>query len=376
MFSKAFVHKRPHEYRKDWRPGGYKGILVGFDEVSYSVWVPELGTVVQSSDVVVDEMAQGEVDQGEIYGLSEKEISEVVDKEYTEADFDYLKGTVHTDNENGLNYEVTDIRRHRTRSGFQIVVDRKCLVGGATDTIYALDAAAMTAEALTAPVELSAAVSAGPAAACERRGAQQSSESSRSRELARACEIGDLGLVHELVASGANVNSKESSGSGLQPSKNRSDSVPGGTKRPLDGLDPLVDPGRRRSSRLIGNPKPINYNLTMYTLVESHQADGEIRSYFIPKTYAQAIACEDSAHWIKAMEEELAGLNDAGCFEVEILPEGANAIPSKWIFTVKTDSLGRLVRFKARLVAGGHRQLEGIDFVETFPPTVSWDAVR
>ena len=60
---------------------------------------------------------------------------------------------MHTDNENWLNYEVTDIRRHRTRKGFQIVVDRKCLVRGATDTIYALDAAAMrTAEALTAPV--------------------------------------------------------------------------------------------------------------------------------------------------------------------------------------------------------------------------------
>ena len=152
----------------------------------------ELGTVIQSSDVVVDEMAQGEVDQGEIYDLSEKEISEAVNKKYTETDFDCLRGTVHTDNENGLN---SDIRRHRTRKGFQIVIDRKCLVGGATDTIYALDAAAMTAEALTAPVELSVAVSSGPAAACERRGAQPT-ESSRSRELARACEIGDLGLVH------------------------------------------------------------------------------------------------------------------------------------------------------------------------------------
>ena len=75
------------------------------------------------------------------------------------------------------------------------MVDRQGLVGGATDTIYALDAAAMTVEALTAPVELSsAAVSLGPAAACERRGAQPS-VSSRSRELARACEIGDLGLT-------------------------------------------------------------------------------------------------------------------------------------------------------------------------------------
>ena len=80
--------------------------------------------------------------------------------------------------------------------------------------------------------------------------------------MARACEIGDLGLVHELVASGANVNSKESSGSGLQPGKKPSDSVPGGTKRPLEGLDSLVVSSRRRSSRLIGNLKPINYNLT------------------------------------------------------------------------------------------------------------------
>ena len=67
---------------------------------------------------------------------------------------------------------------------------------------------------------------------------------------------------------------------------------------------------------------------------------------FHPKMYAQAIACDDSAHWIKTLEEELAGL-EAGCFVVEELPDGAGSIPSKWIFTVKTDSLGKLVRFKA-----------------------------
>ena len=76
------------------------------------------------------------------------------------------------------------------------------------------------------------------------------------------------------------------------------------------------------------------------------------------------------------MEEELAGLEDAGCFEVKHLPEGAHSIPSKWIFTAKTDSKGRLVRFKAGLVAGGHKQQEGVDFNETFSPTVSCDSVR
>ena len=89
----------------------------------------------------------------------------------------------------------------------------------------------MTAEALTAPVELSAAVSSGPAAACERRGVVS------EQGVARACEIGDLGLVHELVASGANVN-------GFQPGEKRSVSVPRGTKRPLVGLDSLGDSNR------------------------------------------------------------------------------------------------------------------------------------
>ena len=126
----------------------------------------------------------------------------------------------------------------------------------------------------------------------------------------------------------------------------------------------------------MGNSKPINYNLTQYTLVESIQVDGEVKTYFIPKTYAQAIECEDTAHWIKAMGEELEGLQDAGCFVVEELPDGTGSIPSKWIFTVKTDSLGRLVGFKAQLVAGEHKQIEGIDFTETISPTVTWDLVR
>ena len=42
------------------------------------------------------------------------------------------------------------------------------------------------------------------------------------------------------------------------------------------------------------------------------------------------------------MEKELKGLENAGCFEIEVLPDGGNPIPSKWVFTVKTDSLETL----------------------------------
>jgi len=375
-FSKAYVMKRPAEIRKDWKKKGYKGILVGISDVDYTVWVPELGAEIQSTNVIIDESAQGELETGEIYPeITEKDREKLVERTYTVEDFEYLRGTEHIDNEDGLSYKVLDIRRHRGRNGSSIVVDRKCSSGGAVDTIYALDAAALTDASSAVGHKAAGGQSAAVSSVPERRasGVKQSEvgELSRDSLLARASETGDSRLVHELLAAGVKPNTTAVSGTGREPGKVLVDKAPGGAKRALGGVEDF----RRKSSRL-GNIKSINYHLTQYTLVESYQADGEIRSYFIPKTYAQAIACEDSAHWIRAMEEELAGLEDAGCFEIEILPEGANAIPAKWIFTVKTDSLGRLVRFKARLVAGGHRQVEGIDFVETFSPTVSWDSVR
>jgi hypothetical protein len=114
-------------------------------------------------------------------------------------------------------------------------------------------------------------------------------ELSRDSLLARASETGDPRLVHEPLTAGVNPNTTAVSGTGREPGKVLSEEAPRGAKRALGGCED----SRRKSSR-IGNQKSINYHLTQYTLVESHQVDGEIRSYSIPKTYAQAIACEDS----------------------------------------------------------------------------------
>ena len=46
------------------------------------------------------------------------------------------------------------------------------------------------------------------------------------------------------------------------------------------------------------------------------------------------------------------------------------------MFDLKKDELGHIVKFKARLVARGFKQREGIDFSETFAPTVSGSCVR
>ena len=57
------------------------------------------------------------------------------------------------------------------------------------------------------------------------------------------------------------------------------------------------------------------------------------------------------------------------------MPSGAVSLPCKWVYDVKTDSLGRLIKYKAHLVVG-HWQVERLDFTETFSPAVSWDSVR
>jgi hypothetical protein len=46
------------------------------------------------------------------------------------------------------------------------------------------------------------------------------------------------------------------------------------------------------------------------------------------------------------------------------------------IFTAKLDAEGKIKRHKARLVAGGHKQQENIDYKETFAPTVRLETIR
>ena len=51
-------------------------------------------------------------------------------------------------------------------------------------------------------------------------------------------------------------------------------------------------------------------------------------------------------------------------------------IDAKWVYTWKVDEHGWLVKAKSRLVARGFKQREGVDFGETFAPTVSSSCVR
>jgi hypothetical protein len=63
-------------------------------------------------------------------------------------------------------------------------------------------------------------------------------------------------------------------------------------------------------------------------------------------------------------------------WELADLPRGHSAITLKWVFKLKRDETGVIVKHKARLVAHGFVQREGIDFNDTFAPVARMEFVR
>ena len=97
---------------------------------------------------------------------------------------------------------------------------------------------------------------------------------------------------------------------------------------------------------------------------------------FEPKTYKQAIRCEAAPHWIQAMHEELQSLERLGTWTLVPRPNGVKIITAKWVFKLKLDSNNQPVRYKARLVARGFQQTEGVDYDETFAPVVKLKSLK
>nr|GEW43364.1 retrovirus-related Pol polyprotein from transposon TNT 1-94 [Tanacetum cinerariifolium] len=80
--------------------------------------------------------------------------------------------------------------------------------------------------------------------------------------------------------------------------------------------------------------------------------------------------------WIKAMQEELLQLKLQKVWVLVDLPKGKRAICSKWVFRNKRNERGIVRRNKARLVAQGHTQEEGIDYDVVFAPLARIEAIR
>ena len=84
----------------------------------------------------------------------------------------------------------------------------------------------------------------------------------------------------------------------------------------------------------------------------------------------------DSVKWLKAMECEMDSMYQNQVWDLVDAPEGVKPIGCKWIYKRKTDADGNIQTYKARLVAKGYRQIQGIDYEETFSPVVMIKSIR
>ncbi|CAM8902256.1 unnamed protein product [Rhodiola kirilowii] len=76
------------------------------------------------------------------------------------------------------------------------------------------------------------------------------------------------------------------------------------------------------------------------------------------------------------MQEELGELQRNDVWDLVPRPDGVKVIGTKWILKNKSDEQGNITRNKARLVAQGYTQIEGVDFDETFAPFAKLEAIR
>ncbi|GJT03778.1 putative ribonuclease H-like domain-containing protein [Tanacetum coccineum] len=92
-----------------------------------------------------------------------------------------------------------------------------------------------------------------------------------------------------------------------------------------------------------------------------------------PKKVIQALT---DPSWIEAMQDELLQFKLQKVWTLVDLPYGKRAIGTKWVYRNKKDERGIVVRNKARLVAQGYTQEEGIDYDEVFAPVARIEAIR
>lgn len=124
------------------------------------------------------------------------------------------------------------------------------------------------------------------------------------------------------------------------------------------------DPVKLRDKNLL---KPLDRYMQAYALVSEVE----------PMSYAETLSGPmEVEKWKKDLiNEEIEAHKKNGTWKIEEKSKNRKSIDCKWIFKIK-QTPGKKDRYKARLVARGFTQREGIDYEETFAPVVRYESIR
>jgi hypothetical protein len=117
------------------------------------------------------------------------------------------------------------------------------------------------------------------------------------------------------------------------------------------------------TTRQVKRPKPFSSDTAlMCDLLEKE-----------PTCFYEAI---QNKEWADAMTEEYQSIIKNYVWEIVPKPKNKDVVSSKWIFKIKHVANGSIEKYKARFVARGFSQKEGIDYEETFAPVDRYTSIR
>jgi hypothetical protein len=157
--------------------------------------------------------------------------------------------------------------------------------------------------------------------------------------------------------------------------------TPARVENPVEFATPLSHDEERIDAYHDG--EPLRYR-TMENLLDDQPVPGlaphdlEAQLHLVcdegePRSFTEA---ERHTAWRAAMESEMDTVEKNCTWELADLPRDHSAITLKWVFELKRDKTGAIVKRNARLVAHGFVQQEGIDFDDTFIPMARMESVR
>ncbi|CAI7924715.1 unnamed protein product, partial [Closterium sp. NIES-54] len=113
----------------------------------------------------------------------------------------------------------------------------------------------------------------------------------------------------------------------------------------------------------------------LVSMLLAPEGDPDAPNIPTPRSYEEAIEGPYSSQWQAAMDAEMAYWKSTGTYVDEVPPPGPNIVSGMWIFRVKRPP-GSPPAFKARYVARGFSQRQGVDFFQTFSPTPKMTTLR
>lgn len=96
----------------------------------------------------------------------------------------------------------------------------------------------------------------------------------------------------------------------------------------------------------------------------------------MPQSYAEAARSPDKESWVEGVRKELDAHQRNGTWIVVNKPADVKPITCRWVFNAKRDDKNQVQEYKARLVARGFCQVEGIDFEDSYAPVTRAESVR